>query len=147
MIHFNSFRFDMIVFFASIFILTAMAQETNNKSFTVYEIGRVVKENERTYIVLDKKYEAGLMGLENFSTVTVVYWFDRNDTPEKRSILQVHPKGNPENPLRGVFATHAPVRPNLIAISTCRIISVKDNVIEIDEIDAFHNTPVIDLKN
>jgi len=116
-------------------------------SYTVFPIGKVVKEGDRTLIVLDEKYEPGLKGLEKFSHVTVVYWFDRNDTPERRSILQVHPQGNPQNPIRGVFATHSPVRPNLIAISRCKIVSVRDNVIEIDEIDAFPNSPVLDLKN
>jgi len=116
-------------------------------SYTVYPIGRVVKEGGRTLIVLDEKYEPGLMGLGQFSHVTVVYWFDRNDTPQKRSILQVHPQGNLQNPIRGVFATHSPVRPNLIAISRCKILSVRDNVIEIDDIDALPNSPVLDLKN
>jgi tRNA (Thr-GGU) A37 N-methylase len=39
------------------------------------------------------------------------------------------------------------MRPNLIAISRCKILSVKDNIIEIDSIDAFPDTPVLDLKN
>jgi tRNA (Thr-GGU) A37 N-methylase len=77
----------------------------------------------------------------------VVYWFHLNDTPEKRAVLQVHPQGNKANPMRGVFATHSPVRPNLIAISRCKILAVKDNVVEIDSIDAFTGTPVLDLKN
>ena len=75
-----------------------------------------------------------------------VWRYHRNDTPIKRSILQVHPRGNPENPLRGVFATRAPVRPNLIALSRCRVLSVRDNLIEIDDIDAFADTPVLDIK-
>ena len=112
----------------------------------VYPIGKVVKEDGRTFIVLDKKYEPGLLGLDGFSSVTVIYWFDRNDTPKKRSILQVHPRGNKKNPLTGVFATHSPVRPNLIGVSRCRIISVKNNIIEVDKIDAFPGSPVIDLK-
>ena len=87
-----------------------------------------------------------LLGVEALDAIWVLYWFDRNDTPERRSILQVHPRANPENPLRGVFATRAPVRPNLIALSRCRIISVKDNIIEIDGIDAFPDTPVLDIK-
>ena len=64
----------------------------------------------------------------------------------KRSILQVYPRADKNNPLTGVFATHSPVRPNLIAISKCKIISVKENVIEVDDIDAFSDSPVIDLK-
>ena len=120
-----------------------MAKET----FTLHPIGTVQREGDHTYIVLNKQYAPGLMGLDQFSDVTVIYWFHLNDTPEKRSVLQVHPRGDKANPMRGVFATHSPVRPNLIAISRCRILAVKDNVVEIDSIDAFTGTPVLDLKN
>ena len=36
--------------------------------------------------------------------------------------LQVHPRRDPSNPLTGVFATHSPMRPNLIGLTRCRII-------------------------
>jgi tRNA-Thr(GGU) m(6)t(6)A37 methyltransferase TsaA len=107
----------------------------------------VQREGDRTYIVLEKEYAPGLVGLDQFSHVTVVYWFHLNDTPEKRAVLQVHPQGNKANPMRGVFATHSPTRPNLIAISRCKILAVEGNIIEIDSIDAFTGTPVLDLKN
>ena len=97
-------------------------------------------------IVLDKKYQEGLLGLGQWSHVQVIWWFDKNDTPQKRAILQVHPRADKSNPLTGVFACRAPVRPNLIALSLCKIVSVKDNVIEMDKIDAFEGTPIIDLK-
>jgi len=127
--------------------LAADTERVEATQFTVYPIGWVRKADGRTTIVVDKKYEPGLLGLEKFSHVWVLYWFDRNDTPEKRSILQVHPGGDMRNPIRGVFATHSPARPNLIAMSQCKIISVKGNVIEIESIDAFPDTPVLDLKN
>ena len=123
------------------------AQQKVVKEFSVYPIGYVRKAEGRTTIVLDKKYQPGLLRLEKLSEVWVLWWFDRNDIPEKRSILKVHPRGNPNNPLTGVFATHSPVRPNLIAMTRCKIISVKDNVIEIEGIDAFPDTPVLDLKS
>ena len=115
----------------------------------VYEmspIGWVRKTDGRIFIEVEKKYQSALLGLEELDSIWVLYWFDRNDTPEQRAILQVHPRRNPENPLRGVFATRAPVRPNLIALSRCRVISVQDNIIEIDNIDAFPDTPVLDIK-
>ena len=115
--------------------------------YILHPIGKIVKEKNKTLIVLENKYQSALLGLDQFSQVTVIYWFDRNDTPEKRSILQVHPRGDKRNPIRGVFATHSPVRPNLIAISRCEILSVRDNIVEIDDIDAFPNSPVLDLKN
>jgi tRNA (adenine37-N6)-methyltransferase len=121
--------------------------EHADMQYTVYPIGWVRKVKGRTLIVVDKKYEAGLLGLKQFPEVWVLYWFDRNDTPAQRSILQVHPRGDKNNPIRGVFATHSPVRPNLIAMTRCKIISVKENVIEVEGIDALPDTPVLDLKN
>ena len=121
-------------------------QGSKPEHFKAYPIGKVEKKDGRTFIVLDKEYEAGLKGLEKHSHVHVVYWFDRNDSPEKRAVLQVHPRGDKNNPLTGVFATHSPFRPNLIAISKCDIIAIKDNVIEIKDIDAFDGSPVLDLK-
>lgn len=123
------------------------AREKAAKKFTVYPIGYVRKAEGRTTIVVAKKYQPGLLRMEKLSHVWVLWWFDRNDTPKKRSILQVHPRGNPDNPLTGVFATHAPVRPNLIAMTRCKIISVNENVVEIERIDAFPDTPVLDLKS
>jgi tRNA (adenine37-N6)-methyltransferase len=122
------------------------AVELKEKSFTVHPIGWVQRKDGRTLIAVDEKYQPGLLGLDGWSHVQVVWWFDRNDAPQKRSILQVHPRGNAANPLTGVFACRAPVRPNLIALSLCKIISVKDNMIEVEKIDAFDETPVLDLK-
>lgn len=114
--------------------------------FEVRPIGWIRKAQGRTTIEVDAQYQAALLGVEDLDAIWVLYWFDRNDTPEQRTILQVHPRRNPDNALRGVFATRAPVRPNLIALSRCRVLSVDDNVIEIDDIDAFPNTPVLDVK-
>jgi tRNA-Thr(GGU) m(6)t(6)A37 methyltransferase TsaA len=119
---------------------------TAKSQFTVTPIGRIAKEGERTFIRVKARHQDGLLGLEQWSHIWVFYWFDRNDTPEKRSILQVHPRGNRNNPLTGVFATRSPMRPNLIALSLCRVVSVKGANIEIKSIDAFDHTPVIDLK-
>ena len=117
------------------------------QEFRLYPIGHVRKTADKTTIVLDKKYEPGLLRMEKLSEIWVLWWLDRNDSPEKRAILQVHPQGNPDNPLTGVFATHSPVRPNLIAMTRCKIISVKENVIEIESIDAFPDTPILDIKS
>ena len=114
--------------------------------FKVRPIGHVQKVGEQIVIVLDKKYQEGLLGLDQWSHVQVIWWFDKNDTAQKRSILQVHPRGDQDNPITGVFACRAPVRPNLIGLSLCKVLAVKDNVIEVEKIDAFEGTPVLDLK-
>jgi tRNA-Thr(GGU) m(6)t(6)A37 methyltransferase TsaA len=124
--------------------------ETNDKGaspvYEVHPIGWVRKSDGKTTIEVEKRYQPALLGVNELDAIWVLYWFDRNDTQQQRSILQVHPRRNLANPLRGVFATRAPVRPNLIALSRCRIISVQDNIIEIDQIDAFPDTPVLDIK-
>jgi tRNA (adenine37-N6)-methyltransferase len=116
------------------------------RQFILRPIGVVKKDDDRTRVVLDEKYREGLLGLEGWSHVWVFWWFDRNDTPQKRAVLQVHPRGNRDNPLTGVFATRSPARPNLIALTLCKIVSVEGNVVELEKIDAFDGTPVLDMK-
>ncbi len=124
----------------------AETEPRQSRTFEVQPIGHVKKAEGRTLIVLDKKHQPGLLGLDGYSHVFMFWWFDRNDTPEKRSILQVRPMGNRENPLTGVFATRSPVRPNLLALTLCKLVSVEDNVIEIEKTDAFDGTAVLDIK-
>jgi tRNA (adenine37-N6)-methyltransferase len=114
--------------------------------FSVFPIGVVKRSSEETFIdVMDSDGEA-LMGLEGFSHMVVLCWFHQNDTPERRGTLKVHPRNNPGNPLTGVFATRAPLRPNPIALYTCKIRRIERRRIFIDKIDAFDETPVIDIK-
>jgi len=115
-------------------------------SYEVHPVGWVRKSAGRTTIEIDEHYQPALLGVDQLEAIWVLYWFDRNDNPQQRAIFQVHPRRNPDNPLRGVFATRAPVRPNLIALSRCRVLSVDGNIIEIDGIDAFPDTPVLDIK-
>ena len=140
----------MCVMTVVVFLLgSANAQEPEQiteEHFILRPIGSVHKEKGHDTLVLNKEVEPALRGLDGFSHVWVLWWFDRNDTPKKRSVLQVFPRGNRKNPLTGVFACRSPVRPNLIALTLCRVRSVNGNVVEIDKIDAFANTPILDLK-
>jgi len=129
----------------------SIAQEAEEKEgtetfFKVFPIGKVEKKDGTTRIRIHEKYSDALLGLDGWSHINVLYWFHKNDIPQKRGILRVHPRGNKKNPLTGVFACRAPVRPNLIALSVCKILSIKDNVITIDKIDAFDGTPILDIK-
>lgn len=119
---------------------------TTNRQFMVQAIGRVERRGDRAALVLAKRFQPGLVGLEQFSHVWVFWWFDRNDSPRQRAILQVHPRGDRARPLTGVFATRSPVRPNLIGLSLCKIRAVQENVVEVESIDALDGTPVLDLK-
>ncbi|MBL7179029.1 MAG: tRNA (N6-threonylcarbamoyladenosine(37)-N6)-methyltransferase TrmO [Desulfobacterales bacterium] len=115
--------------------------------YNIYPIGVIHKKNDETVTIeIDQEYNDALLGLNGFSHLIVCYWFHQNDTPEKRKVLQVHPRRDKKNPLTGVFGTHSPMRPNLIAISFCKKLAIENNIIFIDRIDAFDGSPVIDIK-
>jgi len=126
-------------------LMAAGSEVDRDAEYYLVSLGQVQRRDGRTWLVLKEKYAPGLVSLADFSHVMVFYWFDRNDTPEKRAFLQGY-RQNKKDPLTGVFATRSAVRPNLIAITTCRIISVKDSIVEIDGIDAFDGSPILDLK-
>lgn len=114
--------------------------------FQIFSIGTIRNTPESVRIEIEGQFKEAMLGLEGFSHIVVCYWFHKNDTPENRSVLQVHPRANPANPLTGVFATHSPKRPNLLGLSICQIQSISGTTIHIDRIDAFDGSPVIDIK-
>ena len=114
--------------------------------YKIYPVGIIRRQDDEIWIAIFPQYRDALLGLDGFSHIHVLFWFHKNDVPEKRAILRVHPRQDPANPLTGVFATHAPTRPNLIGLTLCRILSIKDDRIFIDEIDALDESPVIDIK-
>jgi tRNA-Thr(GGU) m(6)t(6)A37 methyltransferase TsaA len=114
--------------------------------FTIVPLGVIHKGDRGAAIEIYPEYGEALLGVDGFSHLMVFYWFHQNDTPEKRNTLQVHPRRHKENPLTGVFGTHSPARPNLIALSFCKKLSIENNTIFIDKIDALDGSPLIDIK-
>lgn len=117
--------------------LVAGVHASDLPTYEVSPIGWIRKAEGKTTIEIAKQYQPAMLGLDQF---------DRNDSPAGRSVLQVHPRANPGNPIRGVFATRSPFRPNLIALSRCRILAIRGTTIEVDGIDAFPDTPVLNIK-
>ena len=123
----------------------APRRETIN-TFCLNPIGVVKHQGKQTYLEILPQYAPALEGLAGFSHVWVLYWFHENDNPEDRATLKVHPRRDPANPLTGVFATRAPVRPNLIGLSVCRVLKVKGHTVEVSDLDAKDGSPLLDLK-
>lgn len=94
-------------------------------------------------IVVSPELADALHRLEEFSHLVIVFWIDRAP-PEKP--LRLHPRGNPDLPLMGVFATRSPVRPNPIGITDVELLEVKGNVLRVRGLDALNGTPVLDIK-
>ena len=116
------------------------------ESFQVIPVGVIRKKEDAIWIEIFEPYCGALLGLEGFSHIQVLFWFHENDTADRRKTLRVHPRKDEKIPLTGVFATHSPLRPNLIGLTLCKIKWIRDRRIEIEDIDAFDGTPVIDVK-
>ena len=118
------------------------------KTLHIAPIGVLRKDENGVRVELEPAYTPGLLGLELYSHVHILWWFDRRDNPEDRSRLQVRPphRGTP-GPM-GVFASRSPSRPNPIALSTGRILNVdrEQGILTLDWSDAEDGTPVLDIK-
>ncbi len=96
------------------------------------------------WIEVDPLYAKGLYGLRPGDEIIVLTWLHLGN----RDTLQVHPRGNRENPLKGVFATRSPSRPNPIGFHQTRIISLDQPLkIKVQALEVVDKTPVIDIKS
>jgi tRNA-Thr(GGU) m(6)t(6)A37 methyltransferase TsaA len=86
-----------------------------------------------------------LDGLEDFSHALILYW-PHLLPPEGRSITKVHPMGNREFPLVGVFSTCSPARPNPVLLTVVQVIERKENILKVKGLDAVDGSPIIDIK-
>ncbi|MBW1799931.1 MAG: tRNA (N6-threonylcarbamoyladenosine(37)-N6)-methyltransferase TrmO [Deltaproteobacteria bacterium] len=117
-----------------------------NSTYVISPVGVIRKKEDMAFIEIEEGFEDALLGLDQFSHINVLTWFHKSDNSEKRSTLQVHPRHDRKNPLTGVFATRSPARPNLIALFRCGLVSIKGRIVELDHIDAYDGSPVIDIK-
>jgi tRNA-Thr(GGU) m(6)t(6)A37 methyltransferase TsaA len=97
-------------------------------------------EGIKGFIKLKKKHIKGLLDLDGFSHIYLIYHFHKSKGFE----LLVKPFLD-DSP-HGVFSTRAPKRPNSIGISVVKLISIKDNILEIENVDMMDGTPLLDIK-
>jgi tRNA-Thr(GGU) m(6)t(6)A37 methyltransferase TsaA len=91
-------------------------------------------------IELDPNLAAGLVDLEGFSHLTLLYHLHRITAPQ----LTVTPFLDDQP--HGIFATRSPARPNPIGLSTVRLVSIDGSRIEIEDVDMVDGTPLLDIK-
>ena len=109
------------------------------------------KNLEATVEILPE-YSEGLDGLEGYSHVFVIGYFNRLRT-EQVGVLKVRPRRHlqegmkiEELPLVGVFAVGSPSRPNPIGLSLVELLKVDGRFLTVKGLDYFDGTPVLDLK-
>ncbi len=132
-------------------------ETTTPQPITLTPIGHVEREEaeptgadaiprlraKRVRLVLNPEVREALLGVEPGSDLVVVTYLHR----ASRDVLQVHPRGNPDRPMRGVFATRSPARPNPLGVTTVRVEAVAGTVLTVVGLDALDGSPVLDLKS
>ena len=88
------------------------------------------------------EYEEALDGIAAGQTIVVLFWLHQ----AARDVLKVHPRGDRSRPLRGVFATRSPFRPNPVAVSELKVLAVQGNRLQVSGLDILDGTPIIDIK-
>jgi tRNA-Thr(GGU) m(6)t(6)A37 methyltransferase TsaA len=64
----------------------------------------------------------------------------------QREVLQVHPRGDLNRPLTGVFATRSPDRPNPIGLHRVSVLEVTERKLRVAPLEAVDGTPIVDIK-
>jgi tRNA-Thr(GGU) m(6)t(6)A37 methyltransferase TsaA len=101
---------------------------------------------QESRIVLAEQYEAeALQGIEEFSHVEVIFFFDRLD-PSGVVTGARRPRNNPEWPVVGIFAQRGKNRPNRIGCTICRVVRREGRSLFVSGLDAIDGTPVLDIK-
>jgi tRNA-Thr(GGU) m(6)t(6)A37 methyltransferase TsaA len=91
---------------------------------------------------LDSRYGDGMGGIKVGDDIVVITWLHLAN----RQTLKVHPRGDLTRPLRGVFSTRSPHRPNPLGLHRARVLAIEQNILSIGPIEAIDGTPVVDIK-
>lgn len=95
------------------------------------------------WIELDPAYAPALLGLEVGQKVLILTWLHQG----ARTTLQCHPRGDTTRPLRGVFDTRSPDRPNPIGLHEVEIRELAEPArLRVYPLEAIDGTPVVDVK-
>jgi tRNA-Thr(GGU) m(6)t(6)A37 methyltransferase TsaA len=83
-----------------------------------------------------------LEGIEPGDRIVLITWLDRAD----REVLRVHPRDDPANPMRGVFATRSADRPNPLGLHEVDVLAIEGDRMHVRPLEALDGTPVVDVK-
>ncbi|MCW4015261.1 MAG: tRNA (N6-threonylcarbamoyladenosine(37)-N6)-methyltransferase TrmO [Candidatus Bathyarchaeota archaeon] len=109
-------------------------------------VGTEVRDkNVVSQIVFREELTEALEGVEEFSHLFVLFWLHET-SDEKRQTLKVRPRGRPDMPLLGLFATRTPYRPNPIGLTRVKLLKIEGNILTVQGLDAYDGTPILDVK-
>jgi tRNA-Thr(GGU) m(6)t(6)A37 methyltransferase TsaA len=103
--------------------------------------GNVISE-----IRLDDRFpEEALEGLESFSHIEVIFFFDKVKENAITTAAR-HPRNNVDWPKTGIFAQRGKNRPNRLGLCTAKLLERSGRTLKVQGLDAIDGTPVLDIK-
>jgi len=84
----------------------------------------------------------GLLGIKVGDELIMLTWLHLAE----RDVLQVHPRGDLNRPLTGVFATRSPDRPNPVGLHRVSVLEVTKQKLRVAPLEAIDGTPIVDIK-
>jgi tRNA-Thr(GGU) m(6)t(6)A37 methyltransferase TsaA len=135
------------------------AQMTKEKQwFRVQAIGHVLRPGtgettpdeffdpwRESFLEIDDRWADGLIGIEEFSHLVVVFYLDRAERRRTAGEPRQAEDSEGLNPV-GFFSTRTPKRPNPIGLSYPKLLRRDGNRLYVAGIDAWDGTPIIDIK-
>ena len=94
------------------------------------------------WLELKPEFARGLAGIAAGDELLVLTWLHA----ARREVLEVHPRGDVERPLAGVFATRSPDRPNPIGLHRVTVLEAPGDRLRVAPMEAIDGTPVVDIK-
>jgi formylmethanofuran dehydrogenase subunit E len=112
-------------------------------SNTMYDHDTPLKKlkSEPSKLLVDPEYAEALLNINECEYLDVIFYFDRLEGQE------ISLSGKTYSGLeRGVFASRSPRRPNLIGVTTVKLVRVNGNELVVEGLDALDGTPILDIK-
>ena len=103
-------------------------------------MGLDAKHEAEGTLEIQPEFEPGLLDIEGFSHLYVIWAFDRSEGCN----LVVTPPSD-DRP-HGVFATRSPRRPNPIGLTVVQLMSREGPALGVRGIDMLDGTPILDIK-
>ena len=94
------------------------------------------------WLKISRRFAGALSGISVGEEIIVLTWFHK----ARRDVQKVHPRGNKQAPLTGVFATRSPDRPNPIGLHRVTVRKIVGTRYKVGPIEAIDGTPIVDIK-